>query len=625
VGDRSVLDDAEWPPGAGRSGKIVLMFLKRLIPSHFRKLYEMMNREQRRRGAFLIALMFVGMLFEALGIGAIVPALGLMMSSNIAAQYPILKPVIAWLGYPSQAELVVMGMLTLVAIYIVKSGVLLFLAWRQGQFLVDLYSSFSLRLYANYLRQSYAFHLRRNSAQLLRNVSSEVIAFSSGASATLTLLTESSMLAGVTLLLFAVEPLGTLVVCVLLGGAGYIFQRLMRERVMRWGRDRQRHEGFRLQQAQQGLGGVKDIKLLGREDDFLKRYATHNMGTAHALQRQYFAQQTPRLWLESLSVFAVALIVCMAVGTGRPASQLLPVIGLFGAAALRLVPSLNRVMVAMQGSRFAVPVIELLHNELIADKAPPAQTGRGDFAFNREIVLDHISLRYSEGGPLAVNDVSVSIPAGTSVGFVGGSGAGKSTLIDIVLGLLTPTQGRVMADGVDIQSNLRGWQNLIGYVPQSIFLTDDTIRRNVAFGLADTDIDEAAVKLALRHAQMETFVDELPLGMDTVVGERGVRLSGGQRQRIGIARAVYHDPKVLVLDEATSALDTGTETGVMNAVKAMRGEKTILIIAHRLSTIEHCDMVLRLDHGRVVATGQAALTNVPDAHRDEIAQAKAIE
>jgi ABC-type multidrug transport system fused ATPase/permease subunit len=227
----------------------------------------------------------------------------------------------------------------------------------------------------------------------------------------------------------------------------------------------------------------------------------------------------------------------------------------------------------------------------------------GPLAFSKAIVLEGVSYRYPSTVAAALSDITLKIPRGASIGFVGGSGAGKSTLVDLILGLLTPTTGQVRVDEVDIQTNLRGWQDQIGYVPQTVFLTDDSLRRNVAFGLSEDQIDDSAVQRALRAAQLEEFVNSLPEGVQTHVGERGVRLSGGQRQRIGIARALYHDPQVLVLDEATSALDTATEEGVMAAVNRLIGEKTLIIVAHRLSTVARCDRLFRLEKGRIVDEG----------------------
>jgi ATP-binding cassette, subfamily B, bacterial PglK len=263
----------------------------------------------------------------------------------------------------------------------------------------------------------------------------------------------------------------------------------------------------------------------------------------------------------------------------------------------------SRIMQALQSMRFSLPAVDVLYRELSAVHKPVSRKRLYDVSFESALVLDGITFQYDRTDLPALHGVSVKIPHGTSVGIIGESGAGKTTLVDVILGLLKPTQGRVLLDGADIQTNLRAWQDQIGYVPQSVFLTDDTIRRNVAFGVPLTDIDNQAVRRAIRAAQLEEFVAALPEGLDTIVGERGVKLSGGQRQRIGIARALYHNPAVLVLDEATSSLDSGTERGVMEAVSALHGDKTILIVAHRLSTVEDCDHIFRLEKGELVEEG----------------------
>jgi ABC-type multidrug transport system fused ATPase/permease subunit len=389
-----------------------------------------------------------------------------------------------------------------------------------------------------------------------------------------------------------------------MGLAAWVFYRLSRTHLLRWGRARQHHEGLRIQHLQQGLGGAKDVKLLGREEDFFAQYRIHNEGTATVQQHLSTLQQLPRLWLELLGAVGLASLVLVMIAQGKPLAALLPTLGLFGVAAFRLMPSVGRMMASLQVMRYNLPVVDTLHRELgIIDTSAPFRHDSQPLRFNGALVLDRVGFNYPNTDTAAISGVSLSIARGTSVGFVGGSGAGKSTLVDVILGLLTPATGRVAVDGIDIQTNLRGWQDQIGYVPQSIYLTDDTLRRNVAFGLPDDQVDASAVSRALKAAQLDEFVSDLPAGLETVVGERGVRLSGGQRQRIGIARALYHDPPVLVLDEATSSLDTANEQGVMAAVNALHGDKTLIIVAHRLSTVARCDRLFRLEHGRLVEEG----------------------
>lgn len=555
----------------------------------------------------LLGLMLIGMLLETLGIGLVIPALALMTQGDLTVKYPALEPWLNSLGNPSHEQLIIYGMLVLVGAYAIKTLFLAFLAWRQARFVYGLQAILSQRLFTGYLHQPYAFHLQRNSAQLIRNAIGQVGEITNTIQQGLMLITEILVLIGISALLLAIEPLGALLVVSTLGLAGWGFNRLTRGHILRWGEARQYHEGLRIQHLQQGLGGAKDVKLLGRESDFLAQYQRHSIGSARVGQRQTALQALPRLWLEFLAVTGLAALVLVIIVQGKPMEALLPTLGLFAAAAFRLMPSVNRILGAVQSVRFSLPVIDTLHSELcLLGKASPPLRGQ-PLPFKKELVLDQVRFNYPSAETHALRGVSLTIQRGVSIGFIGGSGAGKSTLVDIILGLLTPVSGSIKIDGVDIQTNLRGWQDQIGYVPQSIYLTDDTLRRNVAFGLPNDQIDETAVWRAIRSAQLEQFVNDLPLGLDTIVGERGIRLSGGQRQRIGIARALYHDPLVLVLDEATSSLDTTTERGVMEAVRALQGEKTMLIVAHRLSTVEHCDRLFRLEQGEVVEEGDTAV------------------
>ena len=453
-------------------------------------------------------------------------------------------------------------------------------------------------------RGNLTFHLHRNSAQLIRNVYGEVNQFAGVISSTLTILTEDLVLLGISILLLLTEPMGALIVVLVLGGAAWWFQHSTRTRVTRWGKVRQYHDGLRIQHLQQGLGGAKEVKLLGRESDFLEQYSIHSIQSARMLQLQNFLQQLPRLWLELLAVIGLALLVLSMLGREQITTSIVPMLGLFAAAAFRLMPSIGRVLGAIQTLRYGLSVIDTLHKEFQLNAPDPSSsqiknTAHLNLFFKKEIRLSSIRYTYPGATDPAINSISITIRKGESVGFIGPSGSGKSTLMDVILGLLSPNVGQILVDGQDIQKNLRAWQDQIGYVPQTIYLTDDTLRRNVAFGLPNEQIDDTAVQRAIEDAQLEEFIASLPDGLETMVGERGIRLSGGQRQRIGIARALYHDPPILILDEATSALDSATEQSVMASISALQGKKTILIVAHRLTTVEHCDNLYRLEQGKV--------------------------
>ena len=590
--------------------------------STFRKLWRLLTPRERRRTDVLSVLMTIGMLLEALGIGMVVPAIMLMMNEDLAARFPIVEPLLAALGYPSQAQLVVGGILMLVAIYAVKTAYLAMLAWKQAQHAFGVRARASQDLFTIYLRQPWTFHLQRNSSKLVRNTMTETQQLVQYAlNPSLVLFSELLLLIGIGTLLLVVEPVGALVVVTVLGLASLAYYMVTRQRMQRWGALRQHADGQRIQHLQQGLSGAKDVMLLGREDEFLASYRECNEQSARMAQYQSAVSHLPRLWLEMLAVIGLAVLVVAMLLQNRNMAALLPVLGLFAAAAFRLMPSTNKVLTALNALRFGASVIDNLSQELALAAPPPRPPGaqHAHHALREGIRLDDIHFGYEDQAAPALNGVSLEIRRGESVGFIGPSGAGKSTLVDVILGLLRPDSGSVLVDGVDIHTQLRRWQDQVGYVPQTIYLTDDTLRRNIAFGIAEADIDDDAVWRAICAAQLDTFIASLPDGVGTVVGERGVRLSGGQRQRIGIARALYHDPAVLVLDEATSALDTQTEQGVMAAVDGLHGDKTILIVAHRLSTVAGCDRLYRMHAGRIIGEGAPS---VLFAHIEEEAEAE---
>ena len=563
------------------------------------KIWGLLTSAERRNAMVMLSFMIIGMLLETLGVGLVIPALGLLTQSDLAHSYPALQPALQTLGNPSQKTLVIGSMLLLVGVYLIKALFLAFLAWQQTRFSFGVQIRLSQRLFTVYLRQPYTFHLQRNSAQLLRNVTGEVNAFVRAVTSIQTILTECLALLGIGTLLLLVEPLGALIVGLMFGCAAWGFHHSTHTHITRWGQMRLHHDGLRIQAVLQGLGGVKDVKLLGREGDFLAQHSAHSTQSARAEQFRATLQQLPRLWLELVAVAGMALLVLSMLAQGRDIASIVPTLGLFAVAAFRLMPSVNRVLGAVQNLRFNLAPINTMHEELKLTEPEPTVHNIDGTAFQHNICLIDINYTYPNSAAPVLNSLSITIQKGESVGFIGPSGSGKSTLVDVILGLLPPSAGQVVVDGQDIQQNLRHWQNQIGYVPQSIYLTDDTLRRNVAFGVPNEQIDDAAIQRAIQAAQLDWFVTSLPNGLETLVGERGIRLSGGQRQRVGIARALYHDPSVLVLDEATSSLDTATESDVMQAVTTLQGTKTIIIVAHRLSTVKQCDRLYRVEQGRV--------------------------
>jgi ABC-type multidrug transport system fused ATPase/permease subunit len=550
-----------------------------------------------------MGMMIIGMFFETLGLGLLLPALNLMSSdSKILANLNVIA-FFKSINLTSQTEIVSFVFILLMVVNFIKMIVMSIIVGRQSRFIYNLQMYFSEKLFVGYLYQPYTFHLQRNSAQLIRNVTSLIVSLTTTLSAVLNLLTELITFIGIGIFLFYIQPLGMMIVAAVFGSSVYIFQLLSKKKLIAWGQEFNYHEGMRIQHIQQGLGAAKDLILLGREGDFLKKYSLHNFKSAKIGEKQLTLQSVPRYLFEFLALVSISSLTLFMIFKGYSFSVILPSLGLFAAAALRLMPSINRVMSTLQQIKYGQPAIDELSNELSLISLVKVHPIVNSSSFKYDIELKDVFFSYYAGSKNVVNGVSIKIKKGTMVGFIGSSGAGKSTLIDLILGLLSPGIGSILVDGKDIKNNIRGWQKQIGYVPQVIFLTDDSLRNNIAFGLPEDEINEDALKRAILDSQLEKFIEQLPEGLNTFVGERGVRLSGGQRQRIGIARALYHNPDILIMDEATSSLDNETELGVIESVTALHGIKTIIVIAHRLSTVSHCDKIFKLENGKIINEG----------------------
>jgi len=567
--------------------------------STLRIVWAILTQKERRNLIWIFSLMLFGTVLETFSLGLVVPVVGLLTKPEYLKSHPRIDEL---LNFPSQTQFVVGAMLLLVLVYVVKSIFLIGSLWVQYGYSTGVTKRLGRTLFENYLKQPFTFHLQRNSATLIRNSQNSASVMSGTIDPILSIAADALVTTGMIVLLLVIEPKGTIITILVFVLSSIALRRFSSRRIRLWGEAQNFHKGMIIQHLQQGFGGVKDVKILGRENYFVTQYSDHLDGNANVLRRFSLAQAVPRFGLEILMMIGLASLVSTMVLSGQELTGILPVLGLFGAAAFRLLPAVNRSILSAQTINLNRPLVDGVAADLgLSISTTSTKNVHGHLALS--ISIENLSFSYETASTQALTEVSVEISRGEAVGLVGPSGSGKSTLVDILLGLLEPTSGRVLVDGDDIHDNLRGWQDQIGYVPQSIFLTDDTLRRNVAFGLPKDQIDHDAVKSAIRSAQLEDFVASLPDGLDTIVGERGVRLSGGQRQRIGIARALYNNPDVLVLDEATSSLDTETEHGVMQAVQALQGEKTVIIVAHRLSTVEYCDRLYRLENARIVDEG----------------------
>jgi ABC-type multidrug transport system fused ATPase/permease subunit len=559
---------------------------------------KLLNRFEKIRLIFILLLTLLGVLLESLSLGLVVPVIGFLTQDDPLKNYDGLEKL---LGNPSSQELAVFGLIALSFFYVLKTVAILWITWLQKSFSATVNTRIAHDMYKSYLESNYSFFLRSNSAELIKNIQGSNGLMFGTLEPGLMIASDGLVTLSIILFLILLEPVGASATLVVFVICSWIIRGFSSKRISRWAGELNQCRSGVIKSMSHGFGGIKEIQIAGREVHFVSDFDKHYMQSLEIQKKFSFIQIIPRAGLELVAIVGMAVLVVVMIAMGKQTTEVLPVLGLFGVAAFRIVPALNRFITNFQTIGLARPQVldtyDALKNFSSSRKTPGSLGEFNDF------VAEGITFVYENSEKVVLDRVSLSVSAGEAVGFVGQSGSGKSTLVDIMLGLLQPQSGSVLINGQDISQVKSAWQKSIGYIPQTIFLMDDSLRRNIAIGIADKEIDEAAIVEALNSAQLSDFVASLPDGLDTVVGERGVRLSGGQRQRIGIARALYHRPSVLVLDEATSSLDTETEKGVMQAVQALQGDKTVIIVAHRLSTVEYCDRLYRLDAGRIVDEG----------------------
>lgn len=564
---------------------------------------DLLDAKTRRSMPLLIGSFALVAIFDALSIGLIFPLVLALVDGNSLERVSWLAWIASAMGTTDRGTVILALAVAIGLLFVVKNVVSAALVSWQYSILFDAEAEVGVRLYIRYLTMPWRQLADRNSSELIRNASTSAShAFLSFIIPGLTILVEGGLTVTVLIMLVLVDPLVATTSFLLVAVAGAIYYLMVRRGLAKVGSDFQ-HASFNLlNELKQGIGAGRELRVLGRTDEFVRqmREARDVYSTAQA--KRNFLTQLPRYYLESVLVVVVIAAIGLAVST-RSIADVAPLMALFGVAALRLMTSASRILASVQQVRIGVEPLGVVHADLFGPES--LKTHLPSATVQHEgggLHLQDVHFSYRPDRP-ALKGVNLHIPAGRSVGIVGPSGSGKSTLIDIILGLLQPDTGSVTANGKDISTDLSGWRATIGYVPQNIYLTDDTLRRNVAFGLAEADIDDAAVNRAIRLAQLEEFVATLPLGIASNVGEQGAFLSGGQRQRIGIARALYHNPSVLLMDEATSALDSETENTIVAAIEALRADKTVIVVAHRLSTVRRCDLLVVMEAGAIVETG----------------------
>ncbi|NJP38783.1 ABC transporter ATP-binding protein [Alkalicoccus luteus] len=565
------------------------------------KTLALFNKKDKKKLFIILLLMIGAALFETIGVGLMLPFVGIITNPEIVETQPIIRWIYETAGFTSHEQFVIAAVGALLTVFVIKNVYLLSFFYVQFRILLNQQVKLSSQLLKTYLRKPYTFHLQRNSSDLLRNVTAEVPkVFQGMILAVFQLLTEVLVIICIVTLLMFTAPTATMTAAGILGGSIGIFFLIFKKKISNLGTEQQRVTGTMIKWINQSLGASKDVKVSGRENFFIQAFQYYSQIKANNGRYMKMLDSAPRLFIETILVFTILITMLVIMNQGADTSELITIMALFAMAAFRLMPSITRVMALLTQIRYNKPALDIVyHDYLMENEVDTEQLKQTDLPrrFKYSIDAVNVSYYYPKQSEAALKNISLSIPIGSATAFIGESGSGKSTLMDTLLGLLNPSEGKIKADGKDILAMKQSWQRNIGYIPQFIFLSDDTILRNVAFGIHEADIDEKSVWRALEQAQLKSFVESLPDGIYTQIGERGARLSGGQRQRIGIARALYHDPQILFMDEATSALDSRTEKEIMNSINQLKGDKTIIIIAHRLSTIERCDKVYEMTNG----------------------------
>lgn len=577
----------------------------------FQKLGVIFPRKERLYFVGLFFLLLIGTVFDFMSVSLILPLVNMLVNPaqlEDAAWFRILRLLIP---VQDTNELLFILVLLIIVIYIIKNAYSIFMSIVQSVFMARNQFRTSAKLLSCYIRKPYTFHLQHNTAEVVRNINTDVSSAYSLVGSIISLITSGLITVLLIVYLVLIDPVLTAAIVVGLLIYSLIYYLCVRKPMREAGAENRRIGVTMVKAIHQAVGGIKEVKVMGREQYFVDTFSESGKAYIKNRKKYMLLSGLPRHLIEVLCVSGVLGLVAYKIGMRQDLSAVVPSLSAFAVAAIKLLPSANSINSTLNSMTYMMPsldaVCEIIDENFnnpgqaaaAARQSVAAASSMGD---NGDITLEDVSYTYPNTEKPVLEHVNLTVKHGSSVGICGVTGAGKTTLVDIILGLLEPQTGTVCYDGVDIRKDYAAWQRHIGYVPQNIYLVDESIRSNVALGVYADEIDDARIWRALELAQLADFVRGLKDGLDTVIGERGVRISGGQRQRIGIARALYYDPDILFLDEATSSLDNETEKAVMASIEALSGQKTCIVIAHRLSTIENCDMLYRVEDCSVFPT-----------------------
>lgn len=569
----------------------------------FKKLSYIFTKTDKIKILLLMLMVIVGSFLELLAVSVFSPFIDLIMNPASLEENEIISHIYQLFSIENMEYFLALIAGVIIVIYIVKDVYTIVEKNIIYRFSYRIQRTISTDLLKAYMKEPYTFHLNKNISVLQRSMQEDTDQFTKGIIHIMEMMAEVCVCIAIGIYLFVVSKSITVIVVGLLILCLAVFSVISKKFSSAWGRQGQQYKSKIYQWMNQSLGGIKEIKVLNRETSFIEQYDFYFAKYVRVLRLNRLIGVIPKYIIEMVCMTGLLLAVIFKIFFGqKDLVDFVPQLAVFAVAAFRLLPSVGKINEHLSAVLYAMPSLDLIYNDLreIEKLEDNKQEKDETWKFKEKLEIKNVTYAYPDGDTNVIENADFTIERGKTIAFIGASGAGKSTMVDVLLGLLAPKRGKIYADGMNIYKNLSTWQKEIGYIPQAIYLSDDTIRNNVAFGIKERNIDEQAVIHALKQAQLFEFIESLPEGLDTFVGDRGVRLSGGQRQRIGIARALYHDPEILVLDEATSALDNETETAVMEAIDRLQGQKTILIIAHRLTTIKNADVIFEVGDGKVI-------------------------
>ena len=571
----------------------------------YKKLMVLLDKKQKRIMIGIIFVMLIGAALEALGISVIVPIVQIVMDEKVLEEPGLVKSIYDFCGLTSQKQFTLLILGAMAAIFAVKNAYLYVQQKILCHFVYTNQFRTSQRMMCNYLHKDYEFFLNADTAVVQRTITSDVNNMYALILNSLQLISELIVSVIIASILIISDWKMTLVISIMLGVTLLLINRAIKPVMRKAGQDNQDYYSKLFKLISQTVMGIKEVKVTAREQYFVEDYVKCGKGYVDAVQKYTLLTSIPRLLIETVCISGTVVYMMVLVAMGTPLADLVTTLTVFAMAVVRLMPCATRINTYLNNISYFEPFLMGVSNNLQDEINHPdlkkefAKENQKKMPVKKSITLKDITYSYPNSDRLIFDHADMEIPIGKAVGIVGTTGAGKSTVVDVLLGLLKMQSGTVYADDKDINSDYYGWLKNVGYIPQMIFMLDDTIRRNVAFGISDEEIDEKRVWEALKEAQLDEFIKTLPEGLETSIGERGIRLSGGQRQRIGIARALYNEPDVLIMDEATSALDNDTEAAIIESVNRLHGKKTLVIIAHRLQTIKNCDMIYRVKDGKI--------------------------